>query len=68
MKLRPFVCGSSVILAGWLALTFVVHVPPSHYQKPDAAPVTAVTRHQAPVVAAAAHTPAAAVFSISASR
>ena len=68
MQLRPFVCGSSVILAGWLALTFVVHVPASHYQKPGAAPTAAVTRHQSLALEAAARPPAAAVFSISASR
>lgn len=56
MKLPHFVCGSSAVLAGWLALTFVVHVPAPHYQKPGTAPAAAsVTRdHATELVAAAA--------------
>jgi len=64
MKLHHFVCGSSVILAGWLALTFVVHVPVQRYQKHEAVPTAAVPRH--PTLAIAA-TPTAD-FPVSASR
>jgi len=63
MKLHHFVCGSSVILAGWLALTFVVHVPVQRYQKPEAPPVASLPRHPAMVAA----TPTAD-FPVSASR
>lgn len=35
MKLLHFVSASSVILAGWLAVTFVYHVPAQRYQKTD---------------------------------
>ena len=45
MKLRYFVSGSSVILAGWLAVTFVVHVPAQRYLKPGKYPVTAVSKN-----------------------
>ena len=64
MKLHHFVCGSSVILAGWLALTFVVHVPVQRYQKSEVAPAAALPRHPAVVVAA---TPTAD-FPVSSSR
>lgn len=33
MKLFPFVCGSSVILAGWLVVTFLHDVPSQRYPK-----------------------------------
>lgn len=67
MKLRHFVSGSSVLLAGWLAVTFVYHVPAQRYQKPEKYPVTSLSRK--PAVAA----PATAVqesqdFPVSASR
>ena len=68
MKLHHFVCGSSVILAGWLALTFVVHVPVQRYQKPEALPAASVPQHSTVAVACAAATPAAVDFSGSASR
>lgn len=45
MKLRFFVSGSSAILAGWLAVTFVVHVPAQRYLKLEKYPVSAVTRN-----------------------
>jgi len=35
MKLRHFVSGSSVILAGWLAVTFVYHLPAQRYLKSE---------------------------------
>ncbi len=47
MKLRSFVYGFSLILVGWLALTFVVHVPAPHYQKPEGLPATVDLRHPA---------------------
>jgi hypothetical protein len=35
MKLLHFVSGSSVILAGWLAMTFIYHVPAQRYLKTE---------------------------------
>ena len=35
MKLLHFVSGSSVVLAAWLAVTFVYHVPAQRYLKLD---------------------------------
>jgi len=35
MKLHHFVSGSSVILAGWLAVTFVYHLPAQRYLKSE---------------------------------
>lgn len=66
MKLHHFVCGSSVILAGWLALTFVVHVPVQRYQKPETA-AAAAAPGRPPLVLAVATAPAAD-FSVSTSR
>jgi len=45
MKLRFFVSGSSAILAVWLAVTFVVHVPAQRYIKPGKYPVSAVLKN-----------------------
>ena len=33
MKLRHFVGGSAVVLAGWLGVTFVMDVPAQRYQQ-----------------------------------
>jgi len=38
MKLLHFVSGSSVVLAAWLAVTFVYHVPAQRYLKLDKYP------------------------------
>ena len=38
MKLGHFVSGSSLVLAGWLAVTFVYRVPVQRYVKPEKAP------------------------------
>jgi hypothetical protein len=40
MKLSYFVSGSSLLLLGWLAVTFVSHVPSQRYQKPGNMPTT----------------------------
>lgn len=40
MQLRHFVCGSAVILVGWLAVTFVYKVPSQRYPKLDKYPAT----------------------------
>ncbi len=40
MSIRLFVSVSSVLLAGWLGLTFVSEVPPNRYPKPDVAKAT----------------------------
>ncbi|MCX6868513.1 MAG: hypothetical protein NTV46_20360 [Verrucomicrobia bacterium] len=45
MKLRFFVSGSSVILVGWLAVTFMVHVPAQRYLRPGKYPVSAVPKN-----------------------
>jgi hypothetical protein len=45
MKLRFFVSGSSAILAAWLAVTFVVHVPAQRYLRPGKYPVSAVPKN-----------------------
>ena len=47
MKLRHFVSGSSVILAGWLAVTFFYHVPAQRYQKLEKYPATSAMQHPA---------------------
>jgi hypothetical protein len=41
MQLRQFVSGSAVILAGWLAITFVHEVPAQRYPKLDKYPAAA---------------------------
>ncbi len=41
MQLRHFVSGSSVILVGWLAVTFFHQVPSQRYPKLDKYPTTA---------------------------
>ena len=40
MQLRHFVCGSAVILVGWLAVTFVYKVASQRYPKLDKYPAT----------------------------
>jgi len=42
MKLRHFVSGSAVILAGWLALTFVYHMPAQRYLNINKSPTAAL--------------------------
>jgi len=44
MNTRRFVCGSSVILAGWLGATFLNEVPAQRYPKLDKNPATAAMR------------------------
>ena len=44
MQLRHFVSGSSVILAGWLAVTFVHQVPAQRYPKLDKYPATSLRK------------------------
>jgi hypothetical protein len=67
MKLHHFVSGSSVILAGWLAITFVCHVPAQRYQKHETFPTTAVEHHKTKAETAATARQAA-VFPVSVSR
>lgn len=40
MQVRHFVSGSAVILAGWLAVTFVHEVPTQRYPRLDKYPTT----------------------------
>jgi hypothetical protein len=44
MQLRHFVSGSSVILVGWLAVTFFHQVPSQRYPKLDKYPATSMTK------------------------
>ena len=44
MKLSHFVSGASVILAAWLAVTFVYHVPVQRYLKLEQDMTTEGTR------------------------
>jgi hypothetical protein len=67
MKLRHFVSGSSAILAGWLAVTFVYHVPAQKYLKPEKFPTTSRLSHK-PVAAAAASDTKSALDPICVSR
>jgi len=67
MQLRYFVTGSSLILAGWLAVTFFHHVPSQRYPKLEKYPTTSMR------VAPTAATPAVVAkssetFTVSASR
>ncbi|MEI6178524.1 MAG: hypothetical protein WCS43_16655 [Verrucomicrobiota bacterium] len=55
MKLLHFVSGSAVVLAAWLAVTFVYHVPAQRYLKLDKYPtVSESTDKSGEVVAAPA--------------
>lgn len=67
MKLRYFVSGSSAILAGWLAVTFVYHVPAQRYLKPEKFPTTSLWRTKTVDDTAASGTKSA-VYSFSVSR
>jgi hypothetical protein len=67
MKIRPFVCASSALLAAWLAVTFVVHVPAQRYLKAEKYPTASITRTKNLAAAAAADIKSA-VFPVSASR
>ncbi len=67
MQLRHFVSGSSVILFGWLAVTFIHQVPSQRYPKLDRYPTTTMrkpTATPAPAVAVEE----TAVFPVSVSR
>jgi hypothetical protein len=44
MNTRRFVSGSSLILAGWLAFTFLYDVPAKSYPKLDKQPVTTAVK------------------------
>jgi len=44
MKLLHFVSGSSFILAGWLAVTFVYHLPAQRYLKLDKYPTVSESK------------------------
>jgi hypothetical protein len=48
MKLRHFVSGSAVVLAGWLAVTFFHEVPSQRYPKLDPTPSAANLKDEAP--------------------
>jgi hypothetical protein len=47
MQLRHFVSGSSVILIGWLAVTFIHQVPAQAYPKLNKYPTTTMSRAEA---------------------
>jgi hypothetical protein len=47
MQLRHFVSVSAVVLAAWLAVTFVYEVPSQRYPKLDKYPKTAVILEKA---------------------
>lgn len=47
MKLTYFISGSSILLLGWLAMTFVRHVPSPRYQKSGNLPVESVVPSRA---------------------
>lgn len=57
MNTRRFICGSSIILAGWLGATFLYAVPAQRYPKLDkksaSAPLTPATADPALVKAQA---------------
>jgi hypothetical protein len=42
MQLRHFVSGSAVILAGWLAVTFIHEVPTQRYPRLDKDPAVSI--------------------------
>ncbi len=46
MNTRRFICGSSIILAGWLGATFLNEVPAQRYPKLDKKPATAHVDHE----------------------
>lgn len=52
MQLRHFVSGSSVILLGWLVVTFVHPVAASHYPKLEKYAATTLPAPIAPATAA----------------
>ena len=51
MKLRHFVSGSAIILAGWLVATFVRDVPSQRYPKLNKQPSSAVSQTKKPAEA-----------------
>jgi hypothetical protein len=66
MKLRNFVSGSALVLAGWLAATFMYDMPAQRYQKLDKFPeTTGLNRKEIPVKPAAG--PVAALAQVSGS-
>ena len=67
MKLLHFVSAASVILAGWLAVTFVYHVPAQRYLKLEKYSTVSASEHKTIGVAVAAGTHPA-VFQVSSSR
>jgi hypothetical protein len=52
MKLRHFVSGSSLLLVGWLAVTFVYHIPAQRYQKSDKTAAVSLTGKPSATLAA----------------
>jgi hypothetical protein len=46
MNTRRFVSGSSLILAGWLAVTFLYEVPANSYPKLDKQPVATAAKKE----------------------
>lgn len=48
MSASRFVCGSSVIIAGWLGATFLSDVPAKGYPKLDKKPATAFLNSSRP--------------------
>ena len=67
MQLRQFVSVSAVVLAAWLAVTFVYEVPSQRYPKLDKYPKTAVNLEK-PAPAAAVEVKNSSVAGVSVSR
>jgi hypothetical protein len=67
MKLLHFVSGSSIILAGWLAVTFVYHVPAQRYLKTEQELTTSASKSPSLVLQTAppSRKSAALAFSVS---
>lgn len=50
MNTSRFVCGSSLILAGWLGATFLNEVPSQRYPKLDRSRETATAEKESPAL------------------
>jgi hypothetical protein len=68
MKLRNFVSGSSIVLVGWLVVTFLHEVPAQSYPKLRKYPATAKSASKRPPGEVAARLPESVEFPVSVSR
>jgi hypothetical protein len=57
MSIRLFVSVSSLLLAGWLGLTFISEVPPNRYPKPETAKAATAPDEDAMLLAKAPDSP-----------